>query len=362
MSDKASSSRARLLHPAPEELRDLVLDYLVHNCYTNAARAFVRDSSVKPIGSDGDEAMASPVKEIPSAVLDSLEERLAMDEFRKGALPSLVIRTNLLTGRIDEATALLNKHFPAVLAEPMDEDSDLSTASRFNYVPSTSVEPSHLALNLRIQAFIETARRIPLLYCPPGASTPLDPPPLLLGPPGADDEHENSEANTQLLHRAQSLYSEANQLPDKNDRVMYLNELASVGGILAYSFPEESPLADYMSQERREGIADQIDGAILYRAKQPAVSQIELYTRYTSTVWGMLHEKETKVPSRSVWPPGAFLPPSGTHSQAKVVPAKDTGSRESAAAPVKKQTAEKETEEILPRFDLGLFVESPNPR
>ena len=73
----------------------------------------------------------------------------------------------------------------------------------------------------------------------------------------------DSEANIQLLHRAQSLYSEANQLPDKNDRVMYLNELGSVGGILAYKFPEESPLVAYMSQERREGIANQIDGAIL---------------------------------------------------------------------------------------------------
>ena len=44
---------------------------------------------------------------------------------------------------------------------------------------------------------------------------------------------------------------------------MYLNELGSVGGILAYKFPEESPLAVYMSQARREGIADQIDSAIL---------------------------------------------------------------------------------------------------
>ena len=186
---------------------------------------------------------------------------------------SVDIRQNILTGRIDEATVLLNKHFPSVLADPMEVDSGSTPSSgRLEYLPSTSVEPSHLAINLRIQAFIETARRIPLLYYPPGSSTALDPPPLLWGTPdesacdGDEDacEHwEDNEANTQLLHRAQSLYSEANQLPDKNDRGMYLAELSSVGGILAYRFPEKSPLADYMSQERREGIANQIDSAIL---------------------------------------------------------------------------------------------------
>ena len=182
---------------------------------------------------------------------------------------------NILTGRIDEATALLNKHFPSVLADPMeDDDSDPSTSSgRLDYLPSTSVAPAHLALNLRIQAFIETARRVPLLYYPPGSSTPLDPPPLLWGPPDSDtpeDDSEDNEATIQLLHRAQNLYSEANQLPDKNDRAMYLSELGSVGGILAYKVPEESPLVEYMSQERREGIANQIDSAILCKWTSPS--------------------------------------------------------------------------------------------
>lgn len=96
-----------MLNPAPEEVvsdhrsvvlfhasrfanvlvpqRDLVLDYLIHNCYTSATRAFVRESGVKHVDADGDEVMTSPVKESSEAV-DTLEERLAMGELRKGAL------------------------------------------------------------------------------------------------------------------------------------------------------------------------------------------------------------------------------------------------------------------------------------
>lgn len=210
-----------------------------------------------------------------------------MGELRKGApmsrcLPDLCayrlldIRMRILTGSIDEATALLNKHFPTVLSEGTeDEESDVSTSSpgRFSYLPSTSVEPTHLALNLRIQAFIEAARTIPLEYYPPGSSTPLPHPPLLCGPSGkrtdTEDgdaemaETDNEDANVQLLIRAQNLYSEANQLHRPQDRATYLHELGQVGGILAYTVPERSPLSTYMTQIRREGVANQIDSAIL---------------------------------------------------------------------------------------------------
>lgn len=230
--------------------------------------------------------MISPSEDAAN-VLDGFEERLAMGELRKGApmsrcLPDLCayrlldIRMRILTGSIDEATALLHKHFPTVLSEGTeDEESDVSTSSpgRFSYLPSTSVEPTHLALNLRIQAFIEAARTIPLEYYPPGSSTPLPHPPLLCGPSGkrtdTEDgdaemaETDNEDANVQLLIRAQNLYSEANQLHRPQDRATYLHELGQVGGILAYTVPERSPLSTYMTQIRREGVANQIDSAIL---------------------------------------------------------------------------------------------------
>lgn len=40
--------------------RSLVLDYLCHHCYTNTARAFARESTIRHLDPDGDEI--HPVK------------------------------------------------------------------------------------------------------------------------------------------------------------------------------------------------------------------------------------------------------------------------------------------------------------
>ncbi|TFK91035.1 hypothetical protein K466DRAFT_573908 [Polyporus arcularius HHB13444] len=363
MPSKAESSRTKsLLFPAPQELRELVLDYLVHNSFNSTAESFVSESSVKHVDADGDEVMRSPERTLAEDLVD-LRQRLIVGDLRKD------IRTHILTGKIDEAKALLNKHFPSVLSEDTEEvPTSTSSPGRWDYLPSTSVNPEHLALNLRIQAFIEAARTIPLPYYPPGSSTPLPHPPLLSAttklPPEDEDTEmlgpESEEANEQLLHRVQGLYSDANALTRAEDRARYLHELKDVGGLLAYIKPENSPLAAYMTQRRREGIADQIDGAILYRAKRPAVSRIELYARYTATLWGMLHEKDVKTPPRSTWPAGVSLPPSaGRSPETTLAPVKDTGVLENAVPAIKKPPVEKEAEEVLPPFDLHLFVESP---
>ncbi|KAI8998633.1 hypothetical protein BD414DRAFT_128434 [Trametes punicea] len=355
-----ASSRARLLNPSQQDLRDLVLDYLMHNCHTSAARAFMRECGVKQRDADGDETMTTMSGRVTSEEdLRALEERLAMGELRKE------IRNHILAGQIDDATDLLNKHFPNVLSEPMDDGSEPSNSSRFEYLPATSTDPTHLALNLRIQAFVEAARTIPLPYYPPGSEAPLPHPPLLSAAvkaassdDGEDADMSDSEAeqsNAQLLHRAQSLYSEATRLPRAADRAMYLVELGQVGGILAYTVPERSPLAVYMTQARREAVADQIDSAILYRAKKPTISRIELYTRYTGAIWSMLHDKGITVPPRNKWPAGVSLPP-GQPSETKAT-AKDSGTSENATPSPKKASTDTDTDEVLPPFDLRLFLE-----
>ncbi|KAI0362105.1 hypothetical protein OH77DRAFT_1388711 [Trametes cingulata] len=357
-----SSSRARLMNPAPQELRDLVLDYLMHNCHTSAARAFLRECGVKRVDAEGDEPMVTPEKETSEEDLQALEDRLALGE--------LQIRNHILTGRIDDATELLNKHFPSVLSEMIEDTPEPSSSRKLEYLPATSTDPTHLALNLRIQAFIEAARTIPLPYCPPGSDTPLPHPPLLSaaartassgdGEDADMSENESEQSNAQLLHRAQSLYSEVNRLPRATDRAMYLVELGHVGGILAYTVPERSPLAAYMTQARREAVADQIDSAILQRAKRPIISRIELYARYTAAIWSMLHEKGIAVPPRNKWPAGVSLPPTNL-SEPKVA-SKDSSSLENAIPSAKKATPEKDAEEVLPPFDLHLFVESQGGR
>lgn len=77
----------------------------------------------------------------------------------------------------------------------------------------------------------------------------------------APDAH--SAQQTALLHRAQRLYATVESLRDSRDRELYRRELNSVGGLLAYTVPEASPMAKYLSQERREAVAEQVNSAIL---------------------------------------------------------------------------------------------------
>jgi hypothetical protein len=126
-----------------------------------------------------------------------------------------------------------------------------------DYMPSTSIHPAHLTLNLRILSFIEACRTIPLVH-----------------PPSADDDAASStpptasadlspERQLALLSKAQKLHALINVLPKASDRAVYLKELNNVGGLLAYKVPETSSISKYLSQERREAVADQINSAIL---------------------------------------------------------------------------------------------------
>lgn len=175
------------------------------------------------------------------------------------------IRINILSGRVDDAISLLNTHFPAVLnPDPavISAAQTPETQTTFKYTPSNSVDPAHLHLNLNILGFIESARTVPLPYHPPGARTSLSPPPLPV-PPTNKERASDDKAQAIILHKAQKLYSQAGSLPKPDDRALYLKELSQVTALLVYVKPEDSVMAAYLSQERREAVAEQIEGAIL---------------------------------------------------------------------------------------------------
>ena len=171
---------------------------------------------------------------------------------------------------MDEATGLLNEHFPVVLSETeLDIPQPSAPRKSAPGLALTSVDPTHLSLNLRILAFTEASRTVPLEYIPhldetddhssstlPAKSAPSPKSPIY-------DQDDPEGKQTELLCLAQKLYLSANQLQNANARAAYLKELGNVGGLLAYKHPENSPLAKYLSQERREAVADQIDTAIL---------------------------------------------------------------------------------------------------
>jgi len=157
-------------------------------------------------------------------------------------------------------------------------------------------------------------------------------------------ELDDTEAKqTELLCRAQKLYSAANSLQNPSDRATYLKELGNVGGLLAYKHPEDSPMAKYLSQERREAVANQINSAILYRMGQPAVSNVELYTRYTTALWDEMHELRMKLPPLAKRP----------------VPFPLLNQTKAANTPsVKGGPDNKEIVELVPQFDLRQFLDA----
>lgn len=184
-------------------------------------------------------------------------------------LSLLEIKLHICSGRVDEATQLLNTHFPAVLQEtecdftsfPIPKPLKPSPPfSRVHYTSQLSTKPIHIALNLRILAFIEAARTVPLQYSgdPKRQYSVSD---AAVGTDRSPDAYPAHQ--TALLHRAQRLYAAVESLRDLRDREIYRKELNSVGGLLAYTVPEASPIAKYLSQERREAAADQVNSAIL---------------------------------------------------------------------------------------------------
>jgi len=134
-----------------------------------------------------------------------------------------------------------------------------------------------------------------------------------------------------LLSKAQKLYALVNMLPNTSDHKRYHQELRDVAGLLAYKVPENSSSSKYMSQQRREAVAEQIDSAILNASGRPVISTLELAARHVTTVWGYAHELGV-VPQ-----PGALVPPTK-------YPTASRGKSGDESEPV-------------PPFDLGLFLE-----
>ena len=184
---------------------------------------------------------------------------------------NLEIRTSILSGRVEDAITLLHEHFPSVLSTTIGHSPELYTEARSvdrsQYIPLTSVDPTHLSLNLRILSFIESCRTYPLPFEPPEKTSlsHSEPPKPLYN---IDDPDEVHNRKVSLLAKAQKLYATVTMLQKPSDREIYHEELQNVCGLLAYEIPEESFMSRYLSQERREAVAKQINSAILCECAQ----------------------------------------------------------------------------------------------
>ena len=129
-----------------------------------------------------------------------------------------------------------------------------------------TIEPAHLYLDLRILAFIEASRTKPLLFSSTRPTS--DPEPVLRVSPQSNIRDLSSEVDgdahlTRLLKHVYELYDCAQALQDPHERAEYQHELSAVSSLLAYKVPEQSPMAKYLTQDRRQVVADEINSAIL---------------------------------------------------------------------------------------------------
>lgn len=210
-------------------------------------------------------------------------------------LSFLVIRDHILWGRLQDATAMLEEHFPNVLRDrnpppstataPTPSSTPLGRQSS-NPAPNTSslfvypvsLAPAHLNLNLRIQSFIEAVRTRPLAPPPPPPShltphhalslSPYYSPASSPSPPttGAPNTARSQHDQSLVLHLGKELVQIVNSLPDPTDRAIFLKELDGIWALMAYPEPEaKSPanVSKYLQYDRRLALADQINSAIL---------------------------------------------------------------------------------------------------
>ncbi|EIM90091.1 uncharacterized protein STEHIDRAFT_108677 [Stereum hirsutum FP-91666 SS1] len=313
---KLSSPNGKFVTPSTQQLRSLVLDYLCHSCYTGTARAFAQDSTVRHLDADGDEMVARREDERDSTGVT--EEDLKQVEIRRE------IQTSILSGSVDTARSLLQKHFPDVLSPPpLWSNAPIKPRSSPDTIQSIlpfSVDPMQLDLNLRILAFLETSRTIPLEYPPRHPSQPstditMDDAssPSRPSTPATSNIREplhnadSDEHLSQLFQLARELYECAENLNDPADRVSYQKELSVITSVMAYKDPEHSHLAKYYTQARREQVAEQINSAILHKNGGSPISSLELYVRYTTTMLNTLNDLHVKVPSTSSLPSGLRL-------------------------------------------------------
>jgi len=142
----------------------------------------------------------------------------------------------------------------------------------------------------------------------------------------------------QLIQQGQKLYALLDQISNPAEKELYAQELVNVGALLAYPEPENSPLARYLSMERREAVAEQINRAILVRTGQSPTSKIEVGTRHATVLWALANEMKIKVR------PGTLVPP--------------TSPARTPTPPIQpKQGAESEQRQIVPSFNLQTFLE-----
>ncbi|RKO93572.1 CTLH/CRA C-terminal to lish motif domain-containing protein [Blyttiomyces helicus] len=244
----------------PTVVRRLVYDHLVHNCYSETAKAFGRACQLGPPGTyplssasamdldqdggsaladaDGDICMGGVANEAAQESATSGAGGLGgsaadTDADEGGALGSLEARKKLyhllMDGKVTEAIAYCASAFPQALAG----DSPQTVEMRFL---------------LQCQQFIERVRTS--------------------GP--------------------EALTFARNELGEIDPK------MKDVVGLIAYADPERSPLAEYLSPRRREQVATSLNSHILSLENLPPHTSIERLVSQATVVRDTMYTEATR--------------------------------------------------------------------
>ncbi|GAA5973235.1 hypothetical protein JCM8115_005410 [Rhodotorula mucilaginosa] len=171
---------------------------------------------------------------------------------------------------------------------------------------ASSLAPEIISLNLQTQTFIELMRTA---HATSAISTPSTPTSsvhggLTGGAGGGGDAHssdaEMSASTSSLggsasilnvaIAQSQALREKVLQLPVGKDREGWERECIDVCGLLAYKDLATCPVRGYLSQSRRDILAEMVNSAILQHTGRTPLSLLSLAARQATAIWDTLRE------------------------------------------------------------------------
>ncbi|EGG13060.1 uncharacterized protein MELLADRAFT_114890 [Melampsora larici-populina 98AG31] len=98
------------------------------------------------------------------------------------------------------------------------------------------------------------------------------------------------------LPHARSLFCYVQTLPKPNERAIFVKELESVSGLLAYVDPWNSPIKRYLDQSRRDMLAEIVNAAILVHLGRSPTPILKMIAQQASFTWSTLNETGERIP------------------------------------------------------------------
>ncbi|KAI8993422.1 CTLH/CRA C-terminal to lish motif domain-containing protein [Pilobolus umbonatus] len=226
------------MEPMNSDCHSLVIEYLIHGCFKNTAKALLKETSKLENCCD---LVDNSIK-LNNIDLDN-EQQWALLDARKSLTQSI------LQGNIPLAFDLISQHFPTLAA------IDISSSALSSANDTLAVDLHLILFKLKCQRFIEIIR----------SSSP--------------------SSEIEAIRYAQTHLKATNNLLKE--------KVKEVTALIAYANPHESQFKYLLSQERREILANEVNLALLALCNLPKESSIEKIKKQYTLVEEELDKNNT---------------------------------------------------------------------